>query len=284
MKVHVKDFFEAARNRSPRIVENRIKLGVDVNQVDRMGHTAMTMALYGKNTPVVELLLKNGYDLAQDGKSLRQAVFGGQTAAVKLLLQHGADPNFYTADMVFPYNPSPLAEAVEKGQMAVVDLLLAHGADATKADGYGKRPWQRAHKEGHQELAEKLRLLEPDEWHDERWLRQRLEQLGVPEELLQIMASDDRKLMLPDCKEVGYIMFNSLADASIIENSEYFPGKTLVDLLFDIDGHEELVMILWYPKRKCLAYYDVDHDHFNTLGSAETFLKSPGKVIDSIWQ
>ena len=59
------------------IVQLLLKKGANVNAKEkRTRKTAMMNALYGENFSIIKLLIENGYNLKNDGISLRQAVFG----------------------------------------------------------------------------------------------------------------------------------------------------------------------------------------------------------------
>ena len=96
--------------------------GVDLNERDRFGYTA-----------------------------LEQAMRGGQFEAAKFLLEAGADANVKnTAGM------SPLLTATWTNQVDYVELLLAHGARTDIQDSRGRTPLHLAADRGHVDIARML--------------------------------------------------------------------------------------------------------------------------------
>ena len=84
------------------------------------------------------------------------------------LLQQGADINFHKPDMVFPYASTPVTEAARENHLELLRYLVSKGADITLADKYGDRPYTLAVQNKNREMAEYLRSLEPEDWHNEQ--------------------------------------------------------------------------------------------------------------------
>ena len=101
------------------------------------------------------------------GEAFRAAVSEGNTKLARLLLEKGADINYHKPDMVFPYASTPVTEAARSNNFPMVRWLVEQGADITIADKYGDRPYTVAVQNKNQELADYLKALEPEEWHNE---------------------------------------------------------------------------------------------------------------------
>ena len=80
----------------------------------------------------------------------------------------GADINYHKPDMVFPNAPTAVTEAARHKNLPMVRWLIEQGADITIADKYGDRPYTVAVQNKNQELADYLKALEPEEWHNEQ--------------------------------------------------------------------------------------------------------------------
>lgn len=58
--------------------------------------------------------------------------------------------------------------SVSEGNKKLAHLLLEKGADITIADKYGDRPYTVAIQNKNQEMADYLKALEPEAWHNEQ--------------------------------------------------------------------------------------------------------------------
>jgi uncharacterized protein len=147
-------FLMACRDFDFEIVKFLLEKGANANAKDRTGKSTMTVALYGENFDIIQLLIDYGYNLKKDGVSLRQAVFDKQHQAIKIFLENNIDVNYHKADMVFPYNTSPVFEAASSNDLEITKLLVKYGADITVKDDYGRRPYNAAVETKNKELIE----------------------------------------------------------------------------------------------------------------------------------
>ena len=134
------------------------------------GSRALVWAIVGSNASLemVELLLTRGTVIKGTG-ALIAAAENGNIGAVKLLLKHGEK----TGDLALEETEEwggyddrklndqgpALYKAAANGYLAIVDLLLEKGADPTHGDRVGGYPADIAEKNGHGEIARKLRSL-----------------------------------------------------------------------------------------------------------------------------
>ena len=126
-----------------------IDIGVDVNQLDRDGYTALTLAACLGKDKCVDLLLKGGADVNNGGEdqynyplldaagldgmyNIHAGGYGSEEC-VKLLLNAGADVNVTDSDDV-----TTLMAAAFNGYCSSLDALLESGVDvnATDYNGY----------------------------------------------------------------------------------------------------------------------------------------------------
>jgi len=108
-----KIFIKIVKDGNVELVEDFIKLGVDVNRnevhywASRNGHLA-----------VVECLITNGIDIQYDDNFLlRNAAFYGSLNIVEYLINNGAENEFV------------LCTASERGHLDIVKYLISHNAD-----------------------------------------------------------------------------------------------------------------------------------------------------------
>ena len=124
---------------------------------------------WGKRPENIQVLEQAGITVEKfGGEAFRAAVSEGNTKLARLLLEKGADINYHKPDMVFPYASTPVTEAARSNNFPMVRWLIEQGADITIADKYGDRPYTVAVQNKNQELADYLKSLEPEEWHNEQ--------------------------------------------------------------------------------------------------------------------
>lgn len=105
--------------------------GIDLEAKAPNGNTALMMAAYRKNLPLVADMIRRGAKINQPGWSaLHYAAAGGSVEVTKLLLDHQA-----AIDAESPSGMTPLMMAAREGQEDAVKVLLARGANAALVDG-----------------------------------------------------------------------------------------------------------------------------------------------------
>ena len=269
----------ACSNSDARTVQLLIDNGANVNAKHKIGKSAMNDALYGNNYENISLLIANGYEIHKDGVSLRQAVDEKQYPAIKIFLQNGIDVNFHQPDMVYPYNPTAVLVATQNNDIDTVKLLVKHGADITIKDSYGERPFNAAVKNKNDALIEFIKSLEPEQWHNEEQKIADLKSYQIPKELLQILQSENRLINLVN-EHISYIEFASLLNVKEV----VWRKHKFLDLLSEVDNYGAEGFLVWYPKKRCFASADYEHEEFKELCSVEVFLENPSKQIEKILQ
>lgn len=109
-------------------VTTRLKsLATEVNEVDRLGRTALMRAVAGGYSDIVKLLLQHNADpniADYSGRTaLTRAITTGNIKIVEMLLKHKTDFSRTTDDQ------TPLMLAIASGNVEVIKLLLRNGAD-----------------------------------------------------------------------------------------------------------------------------------------------------------
>jgi ankyrin repeat protein len=105
--------------------------GIDMEAKAPNGNTALMMAAFRQNKPMVLDMIKRGAQVNQKGwAALHYSAAAGSTEITTILLDHHA-----YIDAESPSGMTPLMIAAREGQEKVVELLLEQGADATLKDG-----------------------------------------------------------------------------------------------------------------------------------------------------
>ncbi len=124
---------------------------------------------WGQRAENIQVLEQAGITVDKfGGEAFRAAVSEGNTKLARLLLEKGADINYHKPDMVFPNASTAVTEAARHKNLPMVRWLIEQGADITIADKYGDRPYTVAVQNKNQEMADYLKALEPEEWHNEQ--------------------------------------------------------------------------------------------------------------------
>lgn len=130
--------------------------GADINYTGRDGKTPLSNAVSRGCPEIAKLLIEKGADVNVPDKEgnppVYKAVEKGQSDIVGMLLSRGAGLNF-----VEKRNGRTLLHiAVIKGYKDIVDTLLAKGSDVKAKDSYGRTPLFYAGKYGHNMVADLL--------------------------------------------------------------------------------------------------------------------------------
>lgn len=136
--------FVAARKGRWKEAEDAVRVGADINSVDRQtGLTPLVLSLNAGEVYCFSKLLELGADPNARSKNettpLHHAASRGEAIAIELLLAAGADVEARNAN-----GRTPLLEAVANAQTHVVKLFLRAGADPFITDRDGKNAFDLA--------------------------------------------------------------------------------------------------------------------------------------------
>ncbi|WP_253199427.1 ankyrin repeat domain-containing protein [Clostridium tagluense] len=234
-------------------------------------------------------------DPSELGNMLSQAAKEGDIDLVQLIIDKGvADINYNGKDKVFVGNPTPLQWAVIGGDINIVKLLLENGADVSITDEWGYRPFNEAaearnNKWGHRaldesigkndkEILEIIKSYEPKEWHQHEWCEQRLKNYELPNEVIEFLSSENRKIDLEESEWTEYIEFYNLDEVRVFK----WNNMTFVDLLHNVDGYDNIGAMSWIPEHKSFACLDMEHEKFGFIPGLtwSEFMASPARYID----
>ena len=180
----------AADNGINNAVQFHLDMGVNINDVDSNGRTALMLASKAGHEEIVETLLSAGANGSQDSHSrggqvllkrgadpniqkkdgataLMYASQNGYSEVVQILLKGGADPNIQKKD-----GATALMYASQNGRSEVVQILLKGGADTNSRTENGVTSLMVASENGHFEVVQILlkggadpNIQEEDGWN-----------------------------------------------------------------------------------------------------------------------
>ena len=228
-----------------------------------------------ENIPVLE---QAGITVAEfGGEAFRAAVSEGNTKLARLLLEKGADINYHKPDMVFPNASTAVTEAARHKNLPMVRWLIEQGADITIADKYGDRPYSVAVQNRNQEMADYLKGLEPEEWHNEQEKVRRLMPYKLPARLVEYLKTGPLRLEFPDQKWVKWAELYSYMDVQEMT----WKRKKLLSLMAAMDNYSDY-LLLWSPRDKKLWYLDIEHEEFHPLAKWDDFIADPGRYLNGM--
>jgi len=121
------------------LLKLELEKGIDVNQKDEFGNTALHIASKRGHVEIVKLLLKYPVNINDKGlhdyTPLLYAISNRNNDLVKLLLEHKADINCQDDE-----GNSAIMTAVmryRKGDTSIIEILLEHGADSKTPNKHG---------------------------------------------------------------------------------------------------------------------------------------------------
>lgn len=131
---------KAAHNGDIGLGRNMLKSNVDPDARDSFGGTALHAAMFQKNTEIIMLLIKYGFDVNAQGLSngytpLHDAVWANNLEAVRILLEHGARTDIRSNDGLTPYE-----KAKKEGKKGIVIYMELKESDRKKYDHNAKTP------------------------------------------------------------------------------------------------------------------------------------------------
>ena len=162
-RVDARTFREAALAGHADIVQHALDAGMDVDQVDEGGRTALLLAAFDGHLQVVNLLIQRGANVnhrdAVGRTALMYASTGPSPEVVRQLLSAGADPNLADNSEGF----TALMFAAAEGQLGVVEVLLEHNADISLRDVDGDTALGFATQNGHRAIVDRLKRVDDRE-------------------------------------------------------------------------------------------------------------------------
>ena len=161
--------------------------------------------------------------------------------------------------------------------LPMVRWLIEQGADITIADKYGDRPYSVAVQNRNQEMADYLKGLEPEEWHNEQEKVRQLMPYKLPARLVEYLKTGPLRLEFPDQKWVKWAELYSYMDVQEMT----WKRKKLLSLMAAMDNYSDY-LLLWSPRDKKLWYLDIEHEEFHPLSKWDDFIADPGRYLNGM--
>ena len=232
----------------------------------------------GKRLENIPVLEQAGITVAKfGGEAFRAAVYDGYIELAQLLLEKGVDINYHKSDMVFPYASTPVTEAARNNNFQMVRWLIEQGADITISDKYGERPYSVAVQNKNQEMADYLKVLEPEDWHNEQGKARELMPYKLPKDMEEYLKTGLLRLEFPEQELVKWAELYSYMDVQEMT----WKRKKFLSLMTAMDNYSDY-LLLWNSKDKKLWYLDIEHEEFHPMAKWKDFIAEPGKYLNGM--
>ena len=270
-------FLTAVRYCDEKIIQYLVSHGAKVNVTNNVKSEAFMEAIYGEHYEYLQLIHDLGHTVEKyGGKAFRNAVSDRNYEVLKFFIKNGVDINYNDADMVYPFKPTPLCVAARYVDLSMCKFLVEHGADVTLTEKDGMRPYSIALEKGDIEMAEYFKSLEPPEYHNLQNKLDELKTFKLPKVLIEFLQGDKLKLELDGC-DFKWIEFFSLMDTIPIK-----VGRQKLLRISKIAGDYEHIYIVWNPKTKKIAFYDMEHKELNDITDFIDFINNVSSYMQKI--
>ena len=270
-------FLTAVRYCDEKIIQYLVSHGAKVNLTNNVKSDAFMEAIYGKNYKYLQLIHDLGHTADKyGGKAFREAVSDRNYDVLKFFIKNGVDINYNEADMVYPFKPTPLCVAARYVDLAMCKFLVENGADVTLTEKDGMRPYSIALEKGDVEMAEYFKSLEPLEYHSLHNKLDELKPFKLPKNLIEFLQGDKLHFELDDC-DFRWIEFFSLIDTIPMK-----VGRQKLLRISKATGDYEDIYIVWNPKTKKIAFYDMEHKELKDITDFVDFIENTSSYMQKI--
>ena len=270
-------FLTAVRYCDEKIIQYLVSHGAKVNLTNNVKSDAFMEAIYGKNYKYLQLIHDLGHTVEKyGGKAFREAVSDRNYVVLNFFIKNAVDINYNEADMVYPFKPTPLCVAARYVDLAMCKFLVENGADVTLTEKDGMRPYSIALEKGDIEMAEYFKTLEPLEYHSLHNKLDELKSFKLPKNLIEFLQGDKLHFELDDC-DFKWIEFFSLIDTIPMK-----VGRQKLLRISKATGDYEDIYIVWNPKTKKIAFYDMEHKELKDITDFVDFIENTSSYMQKI--
>lgn len=270
-------FLTAVRYCDEKIIQYIVSHGAKVNMINNVKSEAFMEAIYGEHYEHLQLIHDLGHTVEKyGGKAFRNAVSDRNYEVLKFFIKNGVDINYNEADMIYPFKPTPLCVAARYVDLAMCKFLVENGADVTLTEKDGMRPYSIALEKGDIEMAEYFKSLEPVEYHSLQNKLDELKPFKLPKNLIEFLQGEKLHFELNDC-DFKWIEFFSLMDTIPMK-----VGRQKLLRISKIAGDYEHIYIVWNPKTKKIAFYDIEHKELKDITDFIDFINNVSSYMQKI--
>lgn len=180
--------------------------------------------------------------------------------------------------MVYSDQSTPLCVAARYVDLEMCKFLVTHGADVTIAEKDGMRPYSIALEKGDEEMAEYFKSLEPSEFHQTQNKLDELKPYKLPKKIIEFLTGENLHFDLAD-SDFGYIDFFKVIDTIPFK----FGRQKLLRLSRSLGDYSH-IYIVWNPKTKKIASYDMEHEELIDLAAFDDFIENMTKYMNLIFE
>ena len=270
-------FLTAVRYCDEKIIQYIVSHGAKVNVTNNVKSDAFMEAIYGEHYEYLQLIHDLGHTVEKyGGKAFRNAVSDRNYEVLKFFISNGVDINYNEADMIYPFKPTPLCVAARYVDLDMCKFLVENGADVTLTEKDGMRPYSIALEKGDIEMAEYFKSLEPVEYHSLQNKLDELKPFKLPKNLIEFLQGEKLHFELNDC-DFRWIEFFSLMDTIPMK-----VGRQKLLRISKIAGDYEHIYIVWNPKTKKIAFYDIEHKELKDITDFIDFINNVSSYMQKI--
>ena len=270
-------FLLAVRYCDEEVIRYLVEEGAKINVENAVKSEAFSQALYGHKYESLPLIHKLGHSVEKyGGEAFRSAVDDGNYEVLDFFIKNGVDINYNAPDSVYPFKPTPLCVAARYVDLKMCKYLVENGADVTITEKDGMRPYSIAVEKGDEEMAEYFKELEPDSYHSLHNKLDELKPFKLSKAVMDFLQGDELHVELTDC-DFKWIEFFSLTDTIPMKK-----GRAKFLRISKSTGDYDHIYIVWNPKTKKVAFYDMEHEEMKDMCGFEEFINNMTLYMQNI--
>ena len=270
-------FLLAVRYCDEAIIRYLVEHGTKVNLVNEVKTEAFEQALYGKKYENLPLIHELGHRVEKyGGQAFRSAVSERNYEVLDFFIKNGVNINYNAPDTVYPFKPTPLCVAARYVDLKMCQYLVENGADVTITEKDGMRPYSIALENGDEEMAAYFKQLEPEEYHSLQNKLDELKPFKLPKVVIDFLQSEELHFKLNDCG------FKWIEFFSLINTVPMKKGRQKVLRISKQTEDYDHIYIVWNPKTKKVAFYDIEHEELKDMCSFADFVNDMPAYMQQI--